>query len=430
MAETGGKRVFLENKQLNNPKKKFLSFFAPARLKKSILFLGRAAKKVERGFIFIKNIVEKFFPLIPRYAMHLAILIVALLVIFNNLSGRTDQNKGEEREGTSILFAGVLSSGNFRLVEGRANPADLPQGIGGFRSQVLNTVLASDDNTDSAEGIEEGPALATISGVALIPLAILEQEIEAGPLEEERKETIEHVVSAGESISTIAASYGVTAATVLSANDLSETTYIKPGDKLEIPPVSGVLYTVKPGDTLGVIAKTYKGDLDQIMEYNDLDSEDSIQIGQVLMIPGGKIPPLPAKTPSKYAVQYPNNQTSVGKAGWRWPAASRKINQYYSYRHHGVDIGAATGSPIYAARGGTVVFAGWRSGYGKTIIISHPNGTQTLYAHLSGYKRTSGSVASGELVGYVGSTGWSTGSHLHFEIRTSRGTVNPLNYIR
>lgn len=404
--------------------------------KQIVLSIQKRAQQIEGGFVFAKNILKKFLPYLPRYAVHLVIILITVLVVFNNLSGKRDIVKGEDKEGSCLLFAGVFRQENNRFIEGGVDLENGLDGIGGFSAQMVGTVLAANDVAIEQETMEEEfTPLPTVLGTALIPLAVVEQEIVAGPVEEERQEVVEHTVNAGESVSMIAAHFGVSTATILTANNLSESSYIRPGDTLKIPPVSGVLHTVKSGDTLSEIAKKYDGDVNEIMAYNQLQDEGSIIIGQVVMIPGGKIPPPPSSktAPRTYVasqVEQPSSQGGVSFSGWRWPTTSHKINQYYSYRHHGVDIDGNVGSPIYSASEGTIIFAGWRSGYGKSIIVSHPNGTQTLYAHLSGYQRTSGYVGSGELIGYIGTTGWSSGPHLHFEIRTGRGATNPLNYLR
>ncbi|MFA4880723.1 MAG: M23 family metallopeptidase [Candidatus Doudnabacteria bacterium] len=449
--QTNPEEIEETGKQFNQKLDKTLSRAQADLTINKVHLSGSLVKKAERSFIFFKNHIKwsslqrspkNFSPFAPSYTVHLMVILIALLVVWNNIEGRKDQNQGEERQGTSILFSGILKSDEERLVESRNDPEALPHGIGGFTSEMSATVLAAADNNEERGGFTSDPmALPTVQGNALIPLPLLEQEVKAGPVEEARTEVVQHTVTPGESVSSIALQYGLSVVTILSANNLSETSYIRPGDILKIPPVSGVLYTVKAGDTLSEIAKVYEGDIQKIIEYNNLGSEANIQIGQSLMIPGGKIPLPPKYAPSEESsralVYEPQNEEeespsipAKGKGGWIWPTSSHKINQYYSYRHHGVDIDGDTGSPIYAAAGGSIIFSGWRGGYGKSIVISHPSGSETVYAHLSSYKRTVGKVQAGELIGYVGSTGWSTGPHLHFEIRTSKGAVNPLNVMR
>ncbi len=144
----------------------------------------------------------------------------------------------------------------------------------------------------------------------------------------------------------------------------------------------------------------------------------------------------------KMEEQYKKEQTPPTATGsWTWPTPSCKIiTSRYGYRnislygytrfHAGVDIGASMGSPIVAADGGTVILSRYdNSGYGSYVMINHGNGKTTLYAHMSARAVSVGqSVTKGQVIGYVGSTGNSTGPHLHFEIRINGGTVNPLQY--
>ena len=124
-----------------------------------------------------------------------------------------------------------------------------------------------------------------------------------------------------------------------------------------------------------------------------------------------------------------------------WPSYTRYLTSYYGYRylalygytrlHAGVDIGAAYGTNIWAAAGGTVILAGWNGGYGNCVMINHGNGYTTLYGHMSSIAVSVGqSVSMGDTVGYVGSTGNSTGPHIHFEVRASStgSTIDPLNF--
>ena len=120
-------------------------------------------------------------------------------------------------------------------------------------------------------------------------------------------------------------------------------------------------------------------------------------------------------------------------AGLIWPiqgVLTSPFGMRWGRMHEGIDIGAATGTPIYAAAGGTVIYAGWESGYGNLTVIDHGNGLATAYGHQSKIAVSNGqTVSRGQLIGYVGSTGHSTGPHLHFEVRANGTPVNPLSYL-
>ena len=123
-------------------------------------------------------------------------------------------------------------------------------------------------------------------------------------------------------------------------------------------------------------------------------------------------------TPSASGLIWPVSGPITSGFGWRW-----------GRMHEGIDIGAACGTPIHAAASGTVIYSGWMSGYGNFVVIDHGNGLATAYAHQSAIYVSGGSVSQGQVIGAVGSTGHSTGCHLHFEVRVNGTPVNPLNYL-
>jgi murein DD-endopeptidase MepM/ murein hydrolase activator NlpD len=234
-----------------------------------------------------------------------------------------------------------------------------------------------------------------------------------------------YVVRPGDTISQIAEMFGVSIDTILSANDLPKGAKLKEGDILLILPFSGVEHTVVKGDTLQGIAKLYKVELSDILLYNDITLNSKLVIGDKIMIPGASIPTKPA-TPSASVARPSLPSPSINASGYfSHPLPGTKRVRGITRSHRGVDFGAPTGTPVYAAAEGSITFArsGWNGGYGTLLIIAHPNGTQTLYAHLSRLGATVGEkVAKGQVIGYVGSTGRSSGPHLHFEVK---GVSNP-----
>jgi murein DD-endopeptidase MepM/ murein hydrolase activator NlpD len=254
-----------------------------------------------------------------------------------------------------------------------------------------------------------------------------------------RTDTVTYVVQAGDTISTIAEKYGVSARTILWENDLSAYSIIRPGDELDILPTTGVSHSVARGENLGFIAAKYDVEIDEIMEYNKLADASSLQVGQRLVIPGGEKPaaaPAPV-TPSYTGIAAirdivkPDSKQQVASNKMTWPTSGHRITQYYSWSHHGLDIADKIGTPLYAADAGTVEYVGWGTGYGNQIVINHGGGKKTRYAHLSRFYVKSGAkVAKGETIGAMGSTGWSTGPHVHFEVIINNVKYNPLNYIK
>ncbi len=253
-----------------------------------------------------------------------------------------------------------------------------------------------------------------------------------------------YIVEAGDSISVIAESFGVSVATILWENNLTSRSYIKPGDVLRIPPVTGVMHSVKKGDTLKKIALTYGADAEKIIAFNHLKEDGSnLTVGDRLMIPDGErqasvsVPRVQPKSPvvSRVATP-PSSQSSPSASGFVWPSGARTITQYYGIRHHALDIAGPWQTATYAAKAGTVEKSqcGWNSGYGCQIIIDHGGGLKTLYAHHSKLLVSVGDyVETGQTIGLMGNSGnvrGVTGIHLHFEVIRNGVRVNPLQYVR
>jgi murein DD-endopeptidase MepM/ murein hydrolase activator NlpD len=274
-----------------------------------------------------------------------------------------------------------------------------------------------------------------------------------------RSETENYTVQSGDTVAAIAARFGVNVGTIINANKLSARASIKPGDTLKIPPVSGLLYAVKKGDTVGRIASLYKVDVTAIQQANNLSKEDALKIGQELVLPGAVPLPEPVKPkvavkpnvpktsiPGKSVDEYQESKTppadartkpadadvSAVKTTLIWPTTQHVINQYYGWRHTGVDIDGDYTDPIYASADGVVEVAGWNSGgYGLQIVVNHENGMKTRYAHASKLFVSAGErVKKGQVMAMVGTTGRSTGTHLHYEVYKNGGRVNPLAYIK
>ena len=308
------------------------------------------------------------------------------------------------------------------------------------------TVLAAND-----EGLD-------YIGVPQTDLLVMNATIKtAVPKDREKREIEEYIVKTGDTLSSIANDWGVTVDTVKWANDLSSD-LVKPGQTLDIPPADGVLVKVSKGDTLTTLAKKYDASDQAIADFNWLDYPFTLSEGTTLFIPEGKMPvPIVVatvrSTPSSYVSNSSYTSTNVGAAdpnvgkflGWPIANGMGTISQYYKgVYHRGIDIADSRLPSIVAPASGTVIFAGCYgtcpplgstyggSNYAWSIQIDHGNGYTTWYAHLKNiYVRTGQSVSKGESIGQMGSTGRSTGPHLHFEVRkgSAYGTqVNPIYY--
>jgi len=250
-----------------------------------------------------------------------------------------------------------------------------------------------------------------------------------------RAEIIEYSVQPGDTVSTIAEKFGVSIDTIRWENDLKSVKDIKPGQILRILPVTGVRHKVKPGDTIYSIAKKYQVDPQTIVDwpYNSFANDETfaLAVGQDLIVPDGVKPKEMPTTPRPaYYAQVPGAGAGTGQ--FVWPTSGR-ISQGFAWYHKAIDIANKDAPDILAADGGTVVIAGWvaPTAYGNHVVIDHGNGFATLYAHMSQiYVSVGQKVARGQAIGKMGSTGRSTGVHLHFEIRQNGSTQNPLNFLK
>lgn len=250
-----------------------------------------------------------------------------------------------------------------------------------------------------------------------------------------RSSIIDYTVERGDTVSTIAQKFGISENTIKWENDLTDDS-LTVGDTLKILPVSGIAYKVQSGDTVYSIAKKFATDAQKIVDYpfNDFANPETftLVVGQILIVPDGI---QPSAQPSTYtAPVYASVPEFTGQqsGGFIWPIRGL-LTQYFSLYHTGLDIAGPVGTPIYAAKAGSVVEAscGWNWGYGCHVLLDNGGGYSTMYAHMVqqpnvGVGQT---VAQGQLIGYRGSTGRSTGPHTHFEIRIGGHVVNPLPYL-
>lgn len=249
------------------------------------------------------------------------------------------------------------------------------------------------------------------------------------------EDTSVYVIRKGDSLSQIAEMFGVSVNTILWANDMKKGDKLKEGDVLFILPISGLEHTVTKGQTLQSIAKLYKADLNEIALYNSITQDTKLAIGDELIIPGGDMihegGDKPASNLGSSVAKdknYYNTHPIQNFLGYfiNPLPTGRKTQGLHGPGNRGIDIGAPTGAPIYASANGTVLIVKTGcvvgqtrcgGGYGNMAIIQHANGTKTLYGHMSKVATNIGDqVTQGQIIGYNGSTGRSTGPHIHFEV--------------
>lgn len=222
-------------------------------------------------------------------------------------------------------------------------------------------------------------------------------------------------VQKGDTLSEIAAKFGVSMDTILGSSDLNSYDYLKVDQVLKIPDRDGMLVTVEEGKTLLDLARKYKVDVDKIMANNQLLNPDFLPVGYDIFIPDAK----------------PQNIIN----GWMWPTVSHHVTSAFGWRRHpisgkrlfhqGLDIRSRY-QWIQASKYGKVTFSGRMGGYGNVVVVAHPNGWKTLYAHLSRIIVKRGQyVKQGQKIAKSGNSGYSAGPHLHFEIIKNGKHLNP-----
>ncbi|OGM23253.1 hypothetical protein A2961_03675 [Candidatus Woesebacteria bacterium RIFCSPLOWO2_01_FULL_39_21] len=252
-----------------------------------------------------------------------------------------------------------------------------------------------------------------------------------------RDSIIEYGVQEGDTLSSIAEKFDVSIDTLRWQNNLQSRDQIKLGQKLEILPVTGVLHKVKKGDTVYSIAKKYDSSPQAVVDfpYNAFVNDETFElaIGQTVVVPDGVMPSVePWSGVARIRQVTPDAGTVVASGVFVWPS-SGSISQRFVWYHKGIDIANKSAPAVLAADAGTVVMAGWPDnyGYGNRVLIDHNNGYRTLYGHLSKIYVVPGqTVKRGDAIGQMGSTGRSTGTHLHFEVIYNGSYLNPLSILQ
>lgn len=296
-----------------------------------------------------------------------------------------------------------------------------------------------------------------------------------------------YAVQRGDTIARLARKFSLKVETILWANDITPTTRLRPGDSLVIPAQNGVIYTVKSGGSVRDVARLFKVDAKLVAAANKIAVSARFKKGEAVLVPGvepillakknapkiiaiapsepqvdsnnsatpaadeSTAPPADAETapPSQNdtssngevappPVEEPTLPTSITRpplaSGEKmlWPTSGHSITQFFSGYHPGIDINGDYTDPVFAADDGTVIFSGWNNGgYGNMILIDHGNGIQTRYGHNSRvYVHTGQEVHRGDKISMIGTTGRSTGTHLHFEVMIGGRRVNPFKYVR
>jgi len=403
---------------------------------------------VYRGALTARRVTRRFFGqsrhrtiavLANRYSVHTVIVILALIVSTTSVKAREVQTTDS---GDKTLLFSILASNSTdynATVEDQTPAIYQPAGI----NYPGNGTLRLSTNYDYDYEPFTPTTFATVAGGAVI--APTGQG--TGRSVAARDQVVEYRVEQGDTIGSISADYQVSISTILWANNMGPRDYLQIGQVLKIPPMDGVLHTVKIGDTVAKIATRYGAVVDEILTANRLSSAGELRIGDVIMVPNGEPPTpsvpktvvVPRPVASIKSIFIPPSASANRTTKLLWPTPGHSITQYYGgwecvsgcRVHTGLDVDGDYTSPLYAAEDGIVIFSGWRSGYGYSIDIDHGGGMVTRYGHSSKlFVKTGDYVKRGQTIAMMGSTGYSTGTHIHFEVRVNGVPKNPLGYLR
>jgi len=311
----------------------------------------------------------------------------------------------------AVLFAAGLCAGGLAAVVGAGT--GFGQGAAGGASEVrAPRLLRWGGDLYGVQSSREAPP----------------DEHEASP--DEAPPVATYVVRRGDTLCAIARRYVVNVRALARANGMNLTDILPVGRALAVPALEGDRYRVRRGDTLWAISRRSGTTVADLARRNGLDAAAILPVGKLLLLPGTGAPAAPAVAPEALAAARSARMTE----SMLWPVAGRVTSGFgprWGRRHSGVDIAAPYGSTIHAAAAGKVTAASWMGGYGRTIMIRHDNGVVTLYGHASRLLVRAGQrVERGQAIGRVGSSGHSTGPHLHFEVIIAGRAKDPLPYLR
>ncbi len=358
--------------------------------------------KIKKIIIFFKN---------DRFGFWGTLSLVFLLLVF----------KGSIGEGQPTLFGdlirGYIEETSVSFVSHSQPLAQL--------ADISTLVAASTDNAGQG-GQDTAITPAPVNDNSLVAHSPISTDyIETTGFK--RNQISEYTVQPGDLLSFIASDYGVSISSIIWANQLRDADSISPGQILKIPPVSGIIHQVKKGDTVASIAKKYGGEEAKILEFNSLPQSGELQIGDNIVVPDGIIRGTAVATSGSKSSTTARSFSYLPNLGDYFMIPTSGYNWGRIHGRNGIDMANSCGTPIYAAAEGSVAIAdavGYNGGFGKYIKLIHPNATETLYAHATKILvSTGGYVQRGQMIALMGSTGRSTGCHLHFEVHGAR---NPL----
>lgn len=284
---------------------------------------------------------------------------------------------------------------------------------------TIGLFLQPEEQEENGQGGFETPGLPVVT------------ESEVALVEEENLNLSEicytsYRVHSGDMISVIASNFGITEDTIISVNNIRSSRLLQIGTYLKIPSIPGILYTVrKDGETSLSIAEKYKIDNAKLCAVNKVSESDSLSAGTMLFLPDAHLDWVTRQEINGDLFKKPVHARWYLSSAFGWRKSPFTGARSY---HSGVDMACPQGTRIYAAMDGKVTSTGFNNTYGNYVIVTHHSGYKTLYGHMSAIAAVKNQyVTQNSVIGYVGSTGLSTGPHLHFTVFKNGKQINPQN---
>lgn len=362
-----------------------------------------------------------------RHVTHFALVLVIIIVLSAGIPSPISKStvKGE-----------IAKVDPYGINAMTRNPKDSEIQLTDLETVAMAASYVSDDLANQAYEVinnQQAQSGITVSGDAIANLAVATTEKSGGG----KAGFAQYTVQNGDTLWSIARDFGVTTDSIKWSNGITDENFVKPGQTINVPTITGIIYTVKAGDSIEGIASRYKSTVALIESQNDLYGE-SLKSGMQIIIPDGvvdapaapKVAAAPTKTTSAGSGRYGSSAAIARTGTFKFPTIAGRNGYYNGYHRWAIDVPNNIGTPIYAADSGQIVEAkyGYNGGFGNTILINHGDGFQTRYGHMSTLVILGGYVTKGQLIGYMGSTGRSTGSHLHLEIIKNGTKLNPCSF--
>jgi len=392
---------------------------------------------------FVQNRILFLFS--HKYFIHVVIVLMAIFVTGTNIKAKELNNTSDFGKQSALYKIVQESNGEMNdvvivekgLIQNNTNSQRYLDTSG----SIVSNVSKIDPDSEAASLGDKKTGITTETATMATNTQI---QTKTG----HRAEAVEYTVKNGENIGIIANRFGISSNSILWANDLSDNAVIKPGDTIKIPPASGYTYQVAQDDTLEKIIAKYSGDMNETIKINGIGEDHIIPVGSKIIIVGGKPPPPPtpiinnsylanssSSNRSSSSDPYVNRNAAAkitgGKLNWPIGCQSR-MTTYWGHAGNARDFPCPIGTPIYAATEGVfyVRFTGQIGhGYGNCGDVVGPNGITTRYAHMSYFNVSNGQhVSRGQVLGFVGMTGRTTGPHLHFEVHINGRAYDPIQF--